>query len=173
MASGRSGRFHVGSDHGGVGLRKVLVEALRSWNCPVLSEIGPAGADERVDYPRVAVEVCQSVLRDRNAGASDVFGLLVCGTGQGVAMTANKIPGIRAGLGSDAFSVQMSRVHNDANVLCLGERVLGPELAKYLLRQFIDAQFEGGRHGERVELMATLTSGANAKASPDVSGEGS
>jgi ribose 5-phosphate isomerase B len=157
MPSGRSVRFHVGSDHGGVALRKVLVEALRDWNCPVLSELGPNGAEQRVDYPRVAVEVCERVLRDRSAGATDVFGLLVCGTGQGVAMTANKVPGIRAALGSDAFSVQMSRAHNDANVLCLGERVLGPELAKYLLRQFIDAEFEGGRHGERVSLMAALT----------------
>lgn len=159
MAAGRSRRFHVGSDHGGVALRKVLVEALREWDCPVLSELGPNDGSERVDYPRVAVEVCERVLADRSAGATDVFGLLVCGTGQGVAMTANKIPGIRAGLGSDAFSVKMSRAHNDANVLCLGERVLGTELAKYLLQQFIDGEFEGGRHGERVELMAALTNG--------------
>jgi ribose 5-phosphate isomerase B len=153
----RSGRFHVGSDHGGVELRKALVEALHGWGCPVLSELGPASADERVDYPHVAVEVCERVLRDRSTGASDVFGLLVCGTGQGVAMTANKVEGIRAGVGSDGFSAQMLRAHNDANVLCLGQRVLGPELAKYLLRQFIDAEFEGGRHAERVELMTALT----------------
>jgi ribose 5-phosphate isomerase B len=157
MASGRSARFHVGSDHGGVELRTALVEALRGWGCSVLSETGPASADDRIDYPRVAVEVCRRVLRDRNDGASDVFGLLVCGTGQGVAMTANKVEGIRAGVGSDGFSAQMLRAHNDANVLCLGQRVLGPELAKFLLRQFIDAEFEGGRHGERVELMSTLT----------------
>jgi ribose 5-phosphate isomerase B len=169
MGSGRSGRFHVGSDHGGVELRTSLVEALRAWGCSVLSETGPASPDDRVDYPRVAVEVCQRVLEDRNAGATDVFGLLVCGTGQGVAMTANKIAGIRAGVGSDGFSAQMLRAHNDANVLCLGQRVLGPELAKFLLRQFIDAEFEGGRHAERVELMTTLTRAAG----PGGSREGS
>ena len=150
-------RFHVGSDHGGVVLRKLLVEALAGWDCAVLSECGPAHADERVDYPRVAVDVCERVLRDRAAGADDVFGLLICGTGQGVAMTANKVPGIRAAVVSDGFSAKMARAHNDANVLCLGERVLGSELAKYLLRQFIDATFEGGRHAERVELMRSLT----------------
>ena len=105
------------------------------------------------------VEVCEQVLRDREGGATDVFGLLICGTGQGVAMTANKVAGIRAGVVSDGFSAKMIRAHNDANVLCLGERVLGTELAKYLLRQFIDAEFEGGRHGDRVELMAALTCG--------------
>lgn len=153
----RSAQFHVGSDHGGAELRKILVAALREWSCPVLSDLGPANGDERVDYPRLAVDVCERVLRDRNAGATDVFGLLVCGTGQGVAMTANKIAGIRAGVVSDGFSAKMIRAHNDANVLCLGERVLGTELAKYLLRQFIDAEFEGGRHRDRVELMAALT----------------
>jgi ribose 5-phosphate isomerase B len=150
-------RFHVGSDHGGVELRKLLVEALAEWAQPVLSEHGPASADERADYPRVAVDVCERVLEDRAAGADDVFGLLICGTGQGMAMTANKVPGIRAAVVADAFSAKMARAHNDANVLCLGERVLGSELAKYLLRQFIDAQFEGGRHATRVELMHSLT----------------
>jgi ribose 5-phosphate isomerase B len=153
----------VGSDHGGVELRAALVEALRGWGCAVLSETGPANPDDRVDYPRVAVEVCQRVLADRKAGATDVFGLLVCGTGQGVAMTANKVEGIRAGVGSDGFSAQMLRAHNDANVLCLGQRVLGPELAKFLLRQFIDTEFEGGRHGERVELMSALTRAAGPR----------
>jgi ribose 5-phosphate isomerase B len=149
-------RFHVGSDHGGVELRKVLVDALHEWGHPVLTELGPASASERVDYPHLAVEICELVLRDRNAGAADVFGLLVCGTGQGVAMAANKIPGIRAGVVADAFSATMVRAHNDANVLCLGGRVLGTELAKLLLRCFIDAPFEGGRHAQRVAMLDQL-----------------
>lgn len=143
-------RFHVGSDHGGVELRRVLVDALREWGIAVLSEIGPGSASERVDYPDIAVEVCDRVLTDREAGAADVFGLLICGTGQGVAMAANKIPGIRAGAVADGFSAQMLRAHNDANVLCLGERTIGTELAKHLLRCFIDAEFEGGRHARRI-----------------------
>jgi ribose 5-phosphate isomerase B len=167
-------RFHVGSDHGGVELRQVLVEALGKWGCAVLSESGPAPG-EKADYPEVAVEVCQRVLQDRAGGAQDVFGLLVCGTGQGVAMTANKIRGIRAGVVLDGFSAKMLRAHNDANVLCVGERVVGTELAKYLLRQFIDAEFEGGRHARRVALIESLsvcrsTTGAGARAG---AGEGS
>lgn len=150
-------RFHVGSDHGGVELREVLIEALRAWECEVLSVSGPATASERVDYPEVAVEVCARVVEARAGGATDVFGLLVCGTGQGVAMTANKVAGIRAGVVADGFSAKMIRAHNDANVLCLGQRVLGTELAKHLLRCFIDAEFEGGRHAGRVELIAGLT----------------
>jgi ribose 5-phosphate isomerase B len=150
-------RFHVGSDHGGVELRRFLVDALREWGCPVLSEVGPSSAEERADYPSIAAEVCDRVLQARELEAgSDVFGLLVCGTGQGVAMAANKLPGIRAGVVLDGFSATMLRAHNDANVLCLGERVCGPELAKHLLRCFVDATFEGGRHARRVELIETL-----------------
>lgn len=148
-------RFHVGSDHGGVELRKELAETLRAWGHEVLSEVGPNHGSERVDYPNLAVEVCQRVLRDRQTGA-DVFGLLVCGTGQGVAMAANKLPGIRAGVVTDGFSATMIRAHNDANVLCLGQRVLGTELAKHLLRCFVDAEFEGGRHADRVALIEQL-----------------
>jgi len=149
-------RFHVGSDHGGFELRKLLVDVLREWGHPVLSESGPAAGDERADYPDVAVAVCERVLRDREVGqasGADVFGLLICGTGQGMAMAANKLGGIRAGVVVDGVSATMIRAHNDANVLCLGERVLGPELAKHLLRAFIDAEFEGGRHARRVELI--------------------
>lgn len=143
-------RFHVGSDHGGVALRKLLVQALRDWNLPVLSEVGPDAPGESVDYPDVAREVCHRLIRDRNHHA-DVYALLVCGTGQGMAMSANKLPGVRAGVVSDPVSARMIRVHNDANVICLGERVLGSELAKLLLREFVDARFEGGRHARRVE----------------------
>jgi ribose 5-phosphate isomerase B len=150
-------RFHVGSDHGGVELRSVLVGALREWGIEVVSETGPSAANERVDYPNIAVAVCEKVLADRRAGASDVFGLLICGTGQGIAIAANKVPGIRAGVVADGFSAAMIRAHNDANVICLGERVLGTELAKHLLRCFIDAEFEGGRHAQRVALIEAGT----------------
>ncbi|PRP90553.1 Ribose-5-phosphate isomerase B [Enhygromyxa salina] len=149
-------RFHVGSDHGGAALLEILVAALGEWGCSVLSRTGPAPG-EKADYPKVAHEVATQVVRDREAGADDVFGLLVCGTGQGMAMTANKVPGVRAGVVSDGFSAKMIRAHNNANVLCLGERVLGSELAKHLLREFIDAEFEGGRHGARVALIGSLT----------------
>ena len=167
-------QFHVGSDHGGVTLLDVLVEQLGEWSFEVLSRCGPATPGERVDYPHVAVEVCQRVLHDRDAGSAEVFGLLVCGTGQGMAMTANKIPGIRAGVVVDVFSAKMIRAHNDANVLCLGERVLGAGLAKLLVRQFIDASFEGGRHAQRVALNGSLTAQPfSPRTTPRSSGEGS
>lgn len=152
-------RFHVGSDHGGVSLRKVLIAALQDWGIPVLSEIGPESASASVDYPNIAREVCDRVARDRKTH-DDVYGLLVCGTGQGMAMTANRIPGIRAGVVADAYSARVIRVHNDANVICMGERVLGTELAKLILRQFVDAAFEGGRHQRRVELIESTGEGS-------------
>ena len=162
----------MGSDHGGVELRAVLVGALREWGVEVISETGPSAASERVDYPDVAVAVCERVLHDRRAGAHDVYGLLICGTGQGIGMAANKVPGIRAGIVADGFSAQMIRAHNDANVICLGERVLGTELAKHLLRCFIDAEFEGGRHAQRVALIDAIDSDG-ASDSDGANGEGS
>ena len=161
-------RFHVGSDHGGLTLLDNLCEALGEWELEVLSRSGPRVVGDKADYPAVAVEVSRKVLAAREAGETDVFGLLVCGTGQGVAMTANKVRGIRAGVVSDAFSARMTRAHNDANVICLGERVLGTELARVVLRAFVDAEFEGGRHARRVGLMGSLTGGAD-----EATGEGS
>jgi ribose 5-phosphate isomerase B len=138
-------RLHVGSDHAGIELRRELVAALQSWGHEVASETGPAVASESVDYPDIAATVGAKV-----RGEPGSLGLLVCGTGQGVAMTANKLQGIRAAVVLDPFSAQMAREHNDANVLCLGARVCGGELAKVLLRTFLEATFAGGRHARRV-----------------------
>ena len=138
-------RFHIGSDHAGIELRRHLTRALTSWGHEVVSETGPSSKEDSVDYPDVAVAVCGRVQESPGS-----FGLLVCGTGQGVAMAANRIPGIRAGVCADAFSAQMIRAHNDANVLCLGARVVGVGLAETLLRAFVDTEFEGGRHARRV-----------------------
>jgi ribose 5-phosphate isomerase B len=138
-------RFFVGSDHAGVELRKQLVEALREGGHEIGREVGPDAPDDRVDYPDMAAEVCRRVLAEPGT-----FGLLVCGTGQGVAMAANRVPGIRAGCVADVFSARMIRAHNDANVLCLGARVLGAGLAAALLEAFCETSFEGGRHAARV-----------------------
>ena len=146
MAESR--RFHLGSDHGGVKLRGELAVTLADDGHTIASTAGPAAADQKADYPDVAVEVCRRVLADDGS-----CGLLVCGTGQGMAMTANRIPGIRAAVVGDIFSARMARAHNDANVLCLGQRVLGSELAKALAREFATASFEGGRHQRRVDKL--------------------
>lgn len=138
-------RFHVGSDHAAVELRKHLIGVLRERGHEVASEVGPASADERTDYPDVGVEVCRRLRADEGS-----MGLLVCGTGQGMAMTANKLPGIRAAVCSDEFSAKMARAHNDANVLCMGQRVLGLGTATSVLEAFLGGAFEGGRHAKRV-----------------------
>ena len=144
-------RWYVGSDHGGVVLRDQLVECLRGNGHEVESVKGPATSSESCDYPDIALEVCRLVVADEGSAA-----LLVCGTGQGMAMSANKVPGIRAALVSDVFSAHMAREHNDANVLCLGQRVLGPGLATDLLSAFAGATFEGGRHARRVGKLEAI-----------------
>ncbi len=138
-------RLHVGSDHGGVELRQDLVAYAKAAGHEVVSETGPASSTDSVDYPDIAHAVCTRVLADDGS-----FGLLVCGTGQGVAMAANAMPGIRAGVVADAFSARMTRVHNDANVLCLGGRVVGVGLARTIFDAFATGTFEGGRHARRV-----------------------
>ena len=138
-------RLHLGSDHGGVELRQRLAATLAEAGHEVVSVSGPAEAGTSVDYPDVAVAVCRRVLDDPGA-----VGILVCGTGQGMAITANKVPGIRAAVVSDCFSATMAREHNDANILCIGQRVLGSELAKMLVMTFLGATFAGGRHARRV-----------------------
>lgn len=138
-------RIHLGSDHAAIEMRQTLAEAARSWEHEVVSEVGPTSAEESVDYPDVAVQVCDRVLAEPGS-----IGVLTCGTGQGMAMTANKIAGIRAAVVLDAFSARMAREHNDANVLCIGARVAGSELAKLLLSTFLAAEFAGGRHARRV-----------------------
>lgn len=137
--------LHLGSDHAGIELRRHLAGRLREAGYTVASEEGPAEASESVDYPDIAATVARRV-----AGDPGSRGLLICGTGQGMAMTANRIPGIRAGVCGDCFSAAAIREHNDANVLCLGQRVLGSELAWVVLRAFLEADFAGGRHVRRV-----------------------
>jgi ribose 5-phosphate isomerase B len=137
-------RIHLGIDHAGVDMRQALADALRADH-ELCSELGPARAEDPVDYPDIAVQVCDRVLADPGS-----VGVLTCGTGQGMAMTANKIAGIRAAVVLDGVSARMAREHNDANVVCIGARVAGVELAKLLVFTFLSAEFAGGRHARRV-----------------------
>ena len=143
-------RIVVGSDHAGLELKQALVAALAEWGWTV-EDVGCHGI-ESVDYPDFAVAVARRV-----AGSEDL-GLLVCGTGIGMCITANKVAGVRAALCHDPYSAAASRGHNDANVLCLGGRVIGRELAKAVLRAFLETPFEGGRHGRRLEKIRELES---------------
>jgi ribose 5-phosphate isomerase B len=136
-------RLAIGSDHAGVHFKALLSEHLRGLGHDVL-DVGPSDTTS-VDYPDYAHKVTDALV----AGTVD-RGVLICGTGQGMAMAANKVPGVRAAVVSDAFSAAMAMQHNDARVLCLGERVVGPGLAMSLLDAWLGATFEGGRHARRV-----------------------
>tara|TARA_Y100001970_G_scaffold82944_1_gene104988 strand:- start:2938 stop:3375 length:438 start_codon:yes stop_codon:yes gene_type:complete len=134
----------AGCDHGGFSLKTVLIEYLVASGHEVL-DLG-THSNERVDYPDFAETVAKSV-----ASGEVEFGLLVCGSGIGVCMAANKVSGIRAATIHDVTSAHLSREHNDANVICLGERLIGPEVAKEALDIFLASEFQEGRHLNRVK----------------------
>ncbi|MCO4772863.1 MAG: ribose 5-phosphate isomerase B [Deltaproteobacteria bacterium] len=136
-------KIALGADHGGVGLKDELATHLREQGHEV-SDLGTSGSAS-VDYPDYAQAVAAQV-----ADGTVDRGILVCGTGQGMAMAANKVPGVRAGVVSDTFSAQMIAEHNDARILCLGARVVGPSLAQAIVDSYLGATFEGGRHARRV-----------------------
>ncbi len=134
----------IGSDHGGFELKNYVIEHLHKKGIEV-KDFGTYSEDS-VDYPDCAKPVCQAILDGECEG-----GILVCGTGIGISMAANKFKGIRAALCSDTFSATMSKVHNNANVICLGGRVLGRELAYTIVDAWLNAEFEGGRHNDRIK----------------------
>ncbi len=142
-------RIAAGADHAGVQLKDALVEHLQTMGHEVI-DCGTHGTD-RVDYP----DYGESVARKVAEGHADL-GLCVCGTGIGIAMAANKVPGIRAATVHDVTSARLTRAHNDANVICLGERLIGPELAREALDAFLEASFEEGRHVGRVAKIDAL-----------------
>ena len=142
-------RIATGSDHAGYTLKSALIEHLSAAG----HEIVDCGTDstERVDYPDYGAAVGRAVA----AGEVDL-GMCVCGSGIGIAIAANKIPGVRAATVNDVTSAHLTREHNDANVICFGERLIGPEVAKDALDAFLAAAFEGGRHTARVAKIDAL-----------------
>ncbi|MFZ5760384.1 MAG: ribose 5-phosphate isomerase B [Thermodesulfobacteriota bacterium] len=138
-------KIAIGCDHGGISLKKVVL--------PLLAEYGheavDLGTDSElsVDYPRYAKAVCDMVA-DNGCDA----GILICGTGIGMSMAANRNPRIRAALCADMYTARMSREHNNANVLCLGARVTGPGLAEEIVRTWLTTTFAGDRHQRRIEM---------------------
>jgi ribose 5-phosphate isomerase B len=135
-----------------------LVEHLRARGDEVAGEVGPDQDSQSVDYPNIALHVCGQVLAEPGSR-----GLLACGTGQGMAMAANRVRGIRAAVVADPYSARMARAHNDANVVCMGGRVVGLGLAVDLLEAFATAAFEGGRHARRVgEIEAIGSEGSDS-----------
>lgn len=142
-------RWFVGSDHAGLALKRHLVAVLAKWG----DEVEDLGTHDEasVDYPAYGAEVGKRV-----AANPGTRGLVVCGSGIGISIAANKVPGVRCALVQDPYSAQMSRAHNDCNVIAMGGRTIGPGMAEAALRAFRDAPFEGGRHQRRVDQLADL-----------------
>lgn len=136
----------IGSDHAGLSLKAAIVAQLTARGHEV-TDLGTHTA-ESCDYPVFAKAVAKGV-----ADGTYARGVLVCGTGQGMAMTANRVPGVRAAVLADTFSARMTAAHNDCNVLCLGARVVGEGLALDLVDAWMATAFEGGRHARRVEMI--------------------
>lgn len=136
--------LYIGADHGGFELKNEILKYLKENNIDVI-DLGTT-TGEAVDYPPVAQKLCEKVLENTlNKG------ILVCGTGIGMSIAANKMNGIRAAHCTDYYSAKYTRLHNNSNVLCLGGRITGSGLALELVQVFIDTEFLGGRHQRRID----------------------
>jgi ribose 5-phosphate isomerase B len=138
-----------GSDHAGLGLRAEAIRVAREKGLEV-DDLGPFSG-ESVDYPDYARKVAEAVASGRVR-----FGVLVCGTGIGMSISANKVKGVRAAHCTTEYEARMARAHNDANVLCIGERVLGAGQAGAVVAAFLSQAFEGGRHQRRVDKIKAM-----------------
>ena len=145
-------KITVGADHAGLALKNELATYLTELGHEVI-DVGTSNA-ERTDYPVWGSRAAHQV----NAGAAE-FGVLVCGSGIGISIAANKVPGIRCVVCTEPYSAAMARRHNDANMLALGGRFVGPDMAKAIVDAFLAADFEGGRHAGRVALFDRLEAG--------------
>ena len=144
-------KIAIASDHAGFTLKEHIKTFLREQNFQVI-DLGPT-AQTRCDYPDYALSLCQHLQTTEVE-----LGILICGTGVGMSIAANKCSGIRAALISDVFSAQATRAHNDSNVLCLGARVIGVGLAESIVQAWCGSEFEGGRHQKRIDKMMALES---------------
>jgi ribose 5-phosphate isomerase B len=136
----------IASDHGGFNLKQAICDHLAAKGIQV-QDLGPESG-QSCDYPEYAQTLCRKVLETQ-----DALGILVCGTGIGMDIAANRFSGIRAALCHNEFTGRMARSHNNANVLCMGERVLGQGVALSIVDVFLSTEFEGGRHARRVDMI--------------------
>ncbi len=139
----------IGSDHGGFRLKGEIIDHLRKKGIE-FSDFGTFSEDS-CDYPDIAIQVAEKV-----AGKEFDLGILICGTGIGIGIAANKVPGIRAALCSDTFSAHACREHNDANILTIGQRVVGTGLALDIVDTFLNSKFEGERHKKRIDKITEI-----------------
>ena len=139
-------KIAIGSDHGGFKLKESFIKYLTTKGFEV-KDFGTFD-EQSCDYPKIAKEVA-------NVVASSCFdkGILICGTGIGMSIAANKVKGIRASVCTDTYSAKMTRAHNNSNILCLGQRVIGEGVAFDILKIWLETEFEGGRHQKRIDLI--------------------
>lgn len=142
----------IGCDHGGLEMKNAITEHLKARGFEVCDK-GTYTTDS-VDYPEIALKVTEDI----TSGKANL-GILVCGTGIGMSIAANKVKGIRAAVCTDHFSTKYTRLHNNTNILCLGGRVIGTGLALELVDIFVDTEFEGGRHQRRVDMITNIENG--------------
>lgn len=142
-------KIAIGCDHGGFEHKNAIAEHLKERGFSV-TDFG-IYENKSVDYPEIALKVANSV-----AAGENTLGILVCGTGIGMSMAANKVNGIRAAAVSDHFSAKYTRLHNNANILCLGGRVIGIGTALELADLFVDTEYEGGRHKKRLDMITEI-----------------
>jgi ribose 5-phosphate isomerase B len=143
-------QYYIGADHAGIEIKKFVKELFEKKG-HIVEDLGPFDTS-RVDYPDFASKVCKAVLSDEQSK-----GILICGSGIGMSMAANKFAGIRAALCHNEYSAMMARQHNDANILCLGERVSGYGMVEAIVEAWDKHSFEGGRHEGRVEKINNLS----------------
>lgn len=143
-------KIYIGADSAGYSLKEYIKSHVAAQGYDV-TDFG-TDSEESCHYPLFASAVCEAVLE----APDDSFGILICGTGIGMSMCANKYNGIRAAVCSDTFSAKMTRRHNNANVLCIGARVVGSCLAEDIVDMFLENGFEGGRHGVRVDMITEI-----------------
>jgi len=143
-------KYFIGADHAGVDFKEFIKELFEKRGYEII-DMGPLTKD-RVDYPDFAQKVCEKVVLDKESQ-----GILICGSGIGMSIAANKFNGIRAALCHNEYSAMVARQHNDANILCLGERVSGKGIVEAIIDSWIDNSFEGGRHKGRVEKIDALS----------------
>ena len=144
-------RIVLSSDHAAIALRQQIAKHIEAKGWEAV-DIGPT-TPESTHYP-----IHGQAAAERVASGDCRFGIILCGTGQGIMMAANKVKGIRCGVCADEFSARMIRAHNDAQILSIGERVVGPGLALAIVEAFLETEFEGGRHGTRVDLIKDIES---------------
>ena len=145
-------KIAIGNDHTALDMKRHIVEYLNNKGYELVN-FG-TDSEERVDYPVYGLKVAEAV-----AGGACDLGILICGTGIGISLAANKVKGIRAEVCSEPYSAAMTRKHNDANIIAFGARVVGPATAEMIVDAFLEAEYEGGRHQRRVDMIAAIEKG--------------